>query len=75
MKNLTATVIKSVNGGCWSCFSCCRPKVIYVNSLCTSIKPIYISRNDVISDSTLRQIFEVNAVWEKMCGNEKDKII
>jgi hypothetical protein len=76
MKDLSINSIEVVNGGCWECFACfCKPKIVYVSDLCSNVKPIYISKMDVISDGTLRQIFEFNSVYEKLCGDEKTAIL
>ncbi len=38
------------------------------STYCMTAKPIYISKNDVISDSTARLILEHNLTGKKLCG-------
>lgn len=76
MKNLDMNAINAVNGGCWEFCNCfCKKRIVFVSDLCANAKPIYISKADVLTDGTLRQIFEFNAVYERLCGNEKTAII
>ena len=71
MKNLQLDSIKVVGGGCWPCLSCfCSKKVVYVSDFCQNSKIIYVSKADVITDSTLRQIYAHNELYEKLCLNE-----
>ena len=35
--------------------------------LCATLTPIYVSRDDVLTDSTVRQILVINETWERLC--------
>lgn len=49
-----------------------KPEVVD-SSYCMTAKPIYISKNDVISDDTARAILEHNLTGAKNCGWGKAK--
>lgn len=37
---------------------------------CAVVQPVYISRSDVLSDDTVRQILVLNETWERLCRKE-----
>lgn len=38
---------------------------------CAWVKPIYVSREDVLSDGTVDQILGHNEKWERICAGAK----
>lgn len=48
--------------GCWTSGP-------VTDGACGWVKPVYISRNDVLTDETARQILVHNETWEATCGD------
>jgi len=38
-----------------------------VTDYCTIASPVYISKKDVLTDGTARQILEHNETWQRAC--------
>ena len=45
----------------------CARTPSYIDTTCDIIKPIMINKYDIISDETLRSIYELNMLLEKKC--------
>jgi hypothetical protein len=52
-----------------SLISCVVSKPLYIDTVCLLIKPIMISKNDKLTDDTLRQIYELNILLKEKCVN------
>jgi hypothetical protein len=53
-----------------TCVSACKsvgPATI--DTACSWVKPIYISKDDVLTDDTARQILILDEQWERVCEN------
>ena len=44
--------------------ACCDPPA---DSYCTVAKPVYMSKEDVLTRDTLREIVTHNETWAKLC--------
>ena len=76
MKNIDINAISAVNGGCWEFCNCfCKKRIVYISDYCQNAKIIYISKADVLTDETMRQIYANNELYEKMCVNDKTAIL
>ena len=42
-------------------------RIKIIDNSCLWIKPIYISKNDVLTAGTARQILTLNEIWESQC--------
>lgn len=47
-------------------FGCCDPPA---DSFCAVAKPVYLSKEDVLTRDTLREIVTGNDTWAKLCKN------
>ena len=47
--------------------SACTSVGAGTSDFCTLYKPIYVSKQDVLTDGTVEQILRANEVWEKLC--------
>lgn len=47
---------------------CATTNPVVEPDYCATAKPIYISKTDVISDATAREILEHNLTGQKLCG-------
>ncbi|WQZ00335.1 o-spanin [Escherichia phage Shy] len=47
------------------------PKVVTVDTACKWVQPIYVSKDDVITDGTARQILSHNETFVKNCGDPR----
>ena len=47
-----------------SLVACCNPPA---DTFCAVAKPIYLTKDDVLAQSTLREVIGANETWEKLC--------
>jgi hypothetical protein len=45
----------------------CATTGVVTNNYCDVTKPIYVSKSDVFTDGTARQILEHNETWKRIC--------
>ena len=45
-------------------FGCCDPPV---DSFCAVAKPVYLSKEDVLTRETLREVVTANETWAALC--------
>lgn len=38
---------------------------------CEWVRPVYISKSDVLTEETARQILVGNEIWQRICSKEK----
>lgn len=53
----------------------CCPIGHGTDSFCALARPIYVSRADVLSDGTARQIYDGNMVGKELCGWGKGEFV
>jgi len=44
--------------------ACCDPPV---DSFCAVAKPVYLSKEDVLTRDTLREVVTANETWQALC--------
>ena len=44
-----------------------------VDTSCDWVRPIYVSKQDTLTDKTAREILSHDNKWQKICGNKKDQ--
>jgi hypothetical protein len=42
-------------------------RIKIIDNSCLWVKPVYISKNDVLTAGTARQILTLNEIWESQC--------
>jgi hypothetical protein len=47
------------------------PQTQIVDTSCSWVRPIYVSKRDVLSDSTARQILSHDTKWKSFCGDKR----
>lgn len=50
--------------------SACSTSGPVTEGACAWVKPIYVSRDDVLTDETARQILTHNETWQVNCGGD-----
>lgn len=50
------------------CVSGCATNGSVIDSACDWVRPILISKDDVLTDDTARQILMLDEGWERACG-------
>lgn len=57
-----------------ACSACAAPQVRTVTDYCTPWRPIYVSKQDVLTDGTARAILEHDRTGAKLCGWTPSKV-
>ena len=56
-----------------ACGGCAAPQTRTVTDYCTPWRPIYISKQDVLTDPTARAILQHDETGAKLCGWKPNK--
>lgn len=51
-----------------TCVSGCATNGHVIDTSCAWAKPILVSRQDVLTDETTRQVLSHNETWERLCS-------
>ena len=51
-----------------TCISGCATNSRVIDTSCAWTRPIMVSRQDVLTDDTARQILSYNETWERLCA-------
>jgi len=48
-----------------------KPDIQLTDTACTWVKPIYVNKNDKLTEKTSVQILAHDDKWQKICGGNK----